>query len=218
MTILNWGPISPRSPTARPPILALCVLIAACTSHAHIVEPTTPQGFEAVHFDNLLGSACTAGAGGERCTFLADFPLPPAFGASASPLSVDTGAVSLTWQAFVYDVVDTSSRPTSETFMLMAFSDTNVSAGLIAGLPFGQVLVDTTTIEIAGNESFGDSALATIGPCAAPPTLHHATLPSVGQGVSCTIRTFSVNATINLQTGTIVTIAPQNVSGIRIVK
>ena len=194
--------------------VSIVVLALACSgSSSPIVEPTTPQGFEAVHFDAMLGSACAAAT--SRCAFLSQFAIPPAFGATATPVTIDTGTGPFIWQAFVYDSVDThAAGGTVETLTLMVFSDTNVAAGV--RLNPDERLSDTTNVEPIGSTELSDSAGAVTGPCAPPPTLRHTSLPSITSG-SCHLRLFSVGLTLTVgSNGTVFSMAPENVDGVRV--
>jgi hypothetical protein len=200
------------------PILSLSVL-AACSS-TDVIAPSTPDGFAAAHFDQLLGSACSAGSNA-RCQFLAAFALPPAFGAASSPVSIDTGTASLAWQAFVFDVVDssTSTHAITESLTIMAFGDTNVSDGLLFTTNSGAIyLSDTVNAAEAVATNSGWNAGSAQGSCATPPTLHHTSVPTL-DGASCTVQTFSINFQFQFTQPTFtVTLAPTNVNGIRIVR
>jgi hypothetical protein len=200
--------------------LVFTMLVGACGS-SNIVEPTTPLGLEAVHFDQLLGSACL-GAGGPRCDFLSTFALSPAFGAAPSPVSFDSGAGPFVWQAFVFDVADSSasSHTVADNLTFMAFSDTNVSSGVVVTVPAASSasrLYDTTSVDFAANSAISDSTGAAQGACAKPPTLRHTTVPSVS-GASCTIRSFTMGFTLNFMSGVTFTVMPQNLNGIRILR
>ncbi len=65
--------------------------LVACSSSAVIVAPSTPDGFLAVHFDELRGQACQNPNDASRCQFLTLFAVPAAFGAALSAVTVDTG-------------------------------------------------------------------------------------------------------------------------------
>jgi hypothetical protein len=181
--------------------LSLAGLVACGGADVDVIAPSTPDGFAAVHFDSLLGSACqgsgrvTAGVVRPladlgvfitRCQFLVSFALPLAFGAAASPIAVDAGTGPINWQAFVFDSVDSNkSGQVSESFTFMAFNDTNVVAGFEIG-PNGDVFLYSSIGTLGASSSntgytVGDSLAA----CATPPTLRHTSVPTLGAGTSC---------------------------------
>jgi len=201
--------------------------LVACGSGVDVIAPSTPDGFAAVHFDDLLGSACQSSSqAGDadlllipaRCRFLASFALPPAFGAAASPIAVDTGTGPINWHAFVFDYVDSSkSGQVYESFAFMAFSDTNVVAGFEI-TPGGDVFLHSGITSVDASTSHtaytvGDSLAA----CATPPTLRHTSVPPLGAGILCSVRAFNVSVIKDTFGPLTFTMAPQNVNGVRIV-
>lgn len=197
--------------------LVFAVLSTGCGSST-IIAPTTPQGFEAVHFDQLLGSACKAG--NEQCGFLGSFALPPAFGAMSVPVSIDSGSGPFVWRAFAFDIADSSAstHTVSDSVTFMAYSDTNVSAGVLVAL-FGPSsrLTDTTNVDAVLGAEISDSIGVAQGPCAKPPTLRHTSVPRVS-GASCTIQSIVSGFTLGFRSGVTFTMAPQSVNGFRILR
>jgi len=201
--------------------LVLAVFALACsssTSSHNIIEPTTPLGFEAVHFDSLHGSACATSATG-RCGFLATFAVPPAFGAAASPVTLDSGTGPFAWQGFVLDLADSSagSHTVTDALTLLAFGDTNVTAGLVLSAHGAERLTDTTTVDVAASSQSNSVVGAVTGACATPPTLPHTIVPDT-QSTSCSIQSFNVSLTLGFQSGVTFTMASQNINGVRILK
>ena len=197
--------------------LSVSVLVA-CSSDV-IVAPSTPDGFLAVHFDEQLGQACKNPNDASRCGFLALFAVPPAFGAAPSAITIDTGTGPLHWQAFVLDIADSSAQgQVTDSITLLVFSDTNVAAGLVIDPSAAIFLSDSNTTTAAGSSEFGNTVGDSLGACARPPTLRHTSVPSLSAGTTCTVRAFNVFAMDTFLGSLTVTMAPQNVNGVRILQ
>ncbi len=115
------------------------------------------------------------------------------------------------------DIADSSANgQVTDSVTFMAFSDTNVAAGVVVDLNGVLVLYDSTNAISGINTQYGYSVGDSVGACARPPTLRHTSVPSMGSGTSCTIRTFNMLLNDMVTLNVTISIAPQNVNGIRI--
>jgi len=212
--------------------LSLVALTIACGSDSGIVEPTTLSAREAVHFDQLLGSACNNSNQAARCTFLTNFALPPAFGATPSPLEIDAGwgvageigggelggadRQGLTWQGFILaiDSLDAQGAISARTLTLMTFSDSNVSSGILLSPGLRERLFDTTATELAIDSADYFEPNSVPGKCTKPPKLRYTTVPTLTASDFCETRTFMVVTTITFPGNKTVGIGAQAVNGI----
>ena len=182
--------MSGRRIAARVSVAALTI---SCGHATGVVEPTTPLAREAIHFDQLLGSACSNNSQHARCAFLANFALPPAFGAAPSPLQIDDGAKTSTVQGFILenDYLDAQGNDSARSFTLMTYGDSNVTSGILVSPGLRERLYDTTTTELAIDSADDFEVNSVPGPCTKPPALRYTTVPALIGG-TCETRTFMV--------------------------
>ena len=166
--------------------------------------------------DQLLGSACNNSNQTARCTFLTNFALPPAFGAAPSPLEIDDGGRTLTWQGFILaiDSLDAQGAISARTLTLMTFSDSNVSSGILVAPGLRERLLDTTVTELAIDSADYFEPNSVPGKCTKPPKLRYTTVPTLTASDFCETRTFMVVTTITFPGNKTVGIGAQAVNGI----
>ncbi len=196
--------------------VSLVAAAIACGSDTGISEPKATLALEAVHFDQLLGSACNNSNQAARCTFLTNFALPPAFGAAPSPLAIQDGMRVDTSQGFILEIdsLDAQGAITARSFTLMTFSDSNVSSGILVSPGLRERLYDTTATLLATDSADYFEANSIPRQCTNSPTLRYTTVPAWTAGGFCELRTFMVVTEVTFPGNDNVSIYAQALNGI----
>jgi hypothetical protein len=119
--------------------LALVLLIVGCGTKSSTAPSDALSASFARHLDSLSARACHSEVdAGLRCALLHYAEAAPAVGVLPSHVRITTAAGPQLWLGSAFDsiVVDTHGRTLATKYIVVVYSDTNVSNGYLAEVVF----------------------------------------------------------------------------------
>jgi hypothetical protein len=118
---------------------ALVILIVGCGVSSSTAPSSASSAAFARHLDSLSAQACPSQVdAGLRCTLLHYAEAAPAVGVLPSHVRIATAAGPQIWLGSSFDsiIVDTQGRTLATKYVVVAYSDDNVSNGYLAEVVF----------------------------------------------------------------------------------
>ena len=185
-------------------IVGVLATAAACSDSSTSPPPPPTPGTLAQHFDTLYQHAKASSVSDTNFKFrlqlLNDLELGAAFGAAPTTITVTTSAGAEEWKGFVVQEVASSL---DSVYFVIAYRDSLVHTGIIAGLSgggasLGTILVTNDTLRVNASSGSSSASRVSVGAaCPAPIAGLVNPIIATAQTTTCTSAVFHAAVTAN---------------------